>query len=190
MHGRLQLIRRTLWLACVCLVPGTARATAASLTACDFDGDGHRDRVRLESRDPAVLRVWLSGEGTTFFLRAGSLIQGITVRDLDGDRRDELIVGGSSGLQIWTSAVRGLKPFPPGEPGRRCLSRPVRYIADAPDAVPEPLLGSDALPFALAMAARPRPPLPAAGQPPRHKGGTGAAGVVTPFAPRPPPLAL
>lgn len=184
-------MRRAVWLACVSLVLAATSAFAAPVVG-DFDGDGQRDRATFSRREPSVLRVWLSTTHTVAILHARSPILALAARDLDGDRRDELIASGASGLQIWTRPHQEFAPLHPrhrfpaelaSEAGHTVDEGPRQYPAAVPSA------GASL----LALVATPRVyggDSVSIAPPGRLAGGASPVAILAPFAPRPPPLAL
>lgn len=127
-------LRSPLWLAVLWLLAGAHVAAAADAwVIADFDGDGHRDRAALDRRDPSVLRVWLSTTRSTSLIRNPTPVVGIGARDLDGDRRDELIVGTrATKIQVFTTRRHGLTAFKPWHARRGALARTSPYRVDDP----------------------------------------------------------
>lgn len=192
MPALIQMIRRTLGLACVCFVVAAPRASAGPAVVADFDGDGQRDHATLDSHYPSSLRVWLSTTHTISILNARSPLLGVAAQDLDGDRRDELIVSGTSGLQVWTTRLRGFKPFRPRQGPPRALASPTRQTVDEGpgDALPA-VLPAGASSLVLARTRQHgRPSFVSTGLSPRSAVPAILARTLAPFAPRPPPLAL
>jgi hypothetical protein len=155
-------LRRLLWAFCVCalLAPHAARAAEPSVLA-DFDGDGQRDHAILDRLEPSILRVWLSTTRSTAIVRSQMPIAGIAARDLDGDRRAELIAGGvSTGLQVWTKQHKVFVPFQrrPVMPGT--LDRPLRHNIDTQDGDSAVAITS-AAPSLIALSLSPQPRAPA-----------------------------
>jgi hypothetical protein len=192
MTGVAQLIRRASWLACVCLAVAAPRASAGPSVVADFDGDGQRDRVTLELPQSSVLRVWLSTTQTIAVLHSSSPILEVAARDLDGDRRDELIAGGSSGLQVWTARHKRFKPFHPREVPSRALTSSTGHRVDegSGDALDADMpAGASAL--GLTLTPEPRGPTFHSTRVPRLSPDPAVSALtLEPFAPRPPPLSL
>jgi hypothetical protein len=184
-------IHRAVWLAGVCLAVAAPRASANPSIVADFDGDGRRDRAMVEQRTPSVLRVWLSTTQESSKLYAKSPILAMAAGDLDGDRRDELIAADSSGLQIWTTFSGEFKPVHPPQAPPGALTRTVRHtVGEGSDDAPVGVAAAGPPPVAPAFTIHPIPPQVSSGL---WHHGTSAAGstrLLTPFAPRPPPLAL
>ena len=184
--------RRALWLACACLllIPSLA-AAAESLLAADFDGDGRRDQVMLDRRQPSVLQVWLSASGTTQEIYRGAPLQELVAADLDGDHRPELIARDSGWhLHVWTPQRKGFRSYRPFNVLPLSLRHSTRRSVDDDDEEPVDIIPSTALThFALALC-----PLPRA---PAHARASGRVSPAVrarrsvpssdPFAPRPPP---
>lgn len=185
-----QLIRRTFWLACVCLVLAASPALAGPSVVADFDGDGQRDHATLERHEPSVLRVWLSTTQTISILHTSSPILGMAARDLDGDRRDELIADVSSGLEVWTARRKGFQPFHPRPELPRAVGSPTQgAVDDGSRDAPPAVLPDSVAPLVLTLMPRlRRPSTVATGFAPRSTDAAISARPPTPFAPRPPPL--
>jgi hypothetical protein len=97
----------------------------------DFDGDGHHDRAVLDRRHPEVVRISLSRGGQTAFLYARTPVSAMIARDLDGDRRAELITRGTAtDLQVWTRGRRGFRSFRLRDPDAGTLREPHRGSVD------------------------------------------------------------
>jgi hypothetical protein len=177
---------------CVLVAPYTAHAAERSVVA-DFDGDGYHDRATLDGREPSVLRVWLSTTRTTAIVRSRSPLVGIAARDLDGDRRAELLAGAgapATGLQVWTRRHAAFSRFQPRPVPTATFSRPVRHnVHDAPGGLP--LAVASAAPWlaALSLAPQPRAPAPAAAALViRRADAPPPPPNLSPLAPRPPPV--
>jgi hypothetical protein len=168
-------------------VPG---AFAGPAVVADFDGDGQRDRATLDSHQPSLLRVWLSTTQTTSILNAGSPILGVAARDLDGDRRDELMAGGTSGLHVWTTRRKGLRPFPARPVPPRPVGSPSRdRVDDGPeDALAVVLSDGDSLLVLARTPPRGRPSLVSTDLPPGRTEPPISAQALASFGPRPPPF--
>jgi hypothetical protein len=110
-----KLIRgvRTLSLVCLCillLAPG-AEAGRRRVFA-DFDADGRRDRVTLDAHEPWIVRIWLSATRSTHIIRSAQPLRDVTVVDLNGDRRPELIaINRARGVQVWAKAPDGFVAY-------------------------------------------------------------------------------
>src|SRR5689334_13616251 len=106
---------RVLWIACACLLllPCVVAAAHPGL-AIDFDGHGRHDRVLIDTQQPSVLRVWLSGSDTLQVLHSHSPLQNVAATDLDGDHRPELIARDSEAhIQVWTPLHKGFRKYRP-----------------------------------------------------------------------------
>lgn len=185
-------LRRLVWALFVCalLAPAAAHAAGPSVVA-DFDGDGQRDRATLDRLEPSVLRVWLSTTRSTAIVRTQAPVAGIVARDLDGDRRAELIAGGAStGLQVWTKHRRGFTPFKPRSVMPGTLGPPLHHNVekdpgDAPAAI------TSAAPSLLALPLSPQPRGPTAAMARLRLARAAVAYSsqrLAPLAPRPPPV--
>src|SRR5436190_561117 len=105
-------LRRAFWMVCagILLLPRFAAANPA--LTIDLDGDGRRDQVVLEGREPSIVTVWLSASGSTQAIRTRVPILQIIAVDLDGDRRPELVARGSdSQLHVWTRKRNGFHAY-------------------------------------------------------------------------------
>jgi len=166
-----------------------ARAGDSSVIA-DFDGDGRHDRVEVD-HGKASLHVWLSTTCTTSVVRSSTPIVGVAARDLDGDRRAELIASGTSTrVQVWTKRHGEFAPFRPGPAVPRTLAATPRHsVEDGDSDVPAAVASATPTLFALAPTPGTRVPGPIATP--------FCAGVeidscpslaLTTLGPRPPPL--
>jgi len=191
----LMRIARPLALACLCLfllAPG-AEAGRRKLFA-DFDADGRRDRVTLDAREPWIVRIWLSATRSTHIIRSAQPLRDITVVDLNGDRRPELIATSRShGLQVWTKAPTGFVAYPRHRRpfGREVGGRGRHRVDDERDELPPGITTAKLTPGLQASSINRRPASPHVGrrgakQPP---GGRAAVSLV-PLSPRPPPAAI
>lgn len=169
-----------------------ARMTSAAEPAlsADFDGDGRRDHVTVDYADASVLRVWLSTLNATAVIRSSTPVIRVIARDLDGDRRSEIITGSHTGLQVWTKRHHGFKSFKPHRTTPGDLSRPGhRAVHDAPGDPASAVQPPGTVQLGIELAPRPRAPAvnstaasaassaPATPAPPHP-----------PLAPRPPPV--
>jgi hypothetical protein len=191
----LMRIARALAFACLCLLllaPG-AEAGRRKVFA-DFDADGHRDRATLDAREPWIVRIWLSATRSTHIIRSAQPLRDITVVDLNGDRRPELVATSRShGLQVWTKAASGFVAYPRQ---RRPFSRDVggtghHRVDDHTDEFPPGIATTKLTPGLLASSINRRSSSPHVGrrgaeQPP----GGRAAVPLAPLSPRPPPAAI
>jgi hypothetical protein len=175
---------------CLLLVPHAAQA-AERFVVADFDGDGQGDRASLDPANPSILQISLTTTRSTASLRSRLPIAGLAARDLDGDRRAELIARASSGLQIWTRHHTGFRPFRPLSAGPNTVGVPLRHhVQDDEDDAPAAITPAASL-LALSASIRPRAParsvatLLASGAADLH-----ALQRFAPLAPRPPPVSL
>ena len=192
MHRIASMLRRAVWLTCLCALLLASRADASESTlVADFDGDGQGDRVTRNWQEPSVLRVWLSATRTTDVIRSREPLRHVVAADLDGDRRAELIVSNRSrGLRIWTKKHKGFRAYHPKQaPSPIGLSRPTGHAFD--DGPPTPMLEMSAsrpVPPSLALSVRPpAPTFGATRHAPRFARAPISPQYFAPFAPRPPP---
>src|SRR5262245_44648063 len=82
---------RSLSLIWACILFGATVLSAAPSVVADFDGDSQPDRAELSRREPSAVHVWLSATQSIAVVRSSTPILGIAARDLDGDKRAELI---------------------------------------------------------------------------------------------------
>jgi hypothetical protein len=104
MRLRMLTLVRALWMASACLaiLPHAATAGGSSLAA-DFDGDGQRDHVTLNRREPSTVRIWLSATGTTQVIHTRAPVQQLIAADLDGDHNPEIVARDSKlRILVWT----------------------------------------------------------------------------------------
>jgi len=172
------------------LSPSVARAADAVLVV-DLDGDGVRDRVTVDSRQPSLLSVWLSTTGAISTIHSSSPLIRVVATDLDGDHRAELIARDSrSGLHVWTRGRKGFHRVRPHSTGATTLTRHKRHVVD--DGATDESTGTswDGASFlALALTYQPRAPASldldlALGS----RWSRRSHLPLDPFAPRPPPL--
>jgi hypothetical protein len=192
MRALVRVLRSPLWLALLCLL-GRAQVAAAAdaWVVADFDGDGFRDRAALDRRDPSVLRVWLSTTHRVSLIHSTAPVVGVGARDLDGDRRDELIVGTrATGIQVWTTRRHGLTPFRPWHSRRAALARSGHAgIDDQPTNRPIPIASeTQAARGALAATPSGQPILITVALIPRVTTNLRSALLLAPSGPRPPPI--
>jgi hypothetical protein len=188
-------IARTLALACLCLLllAHGVEAGRRRLFA-DFDADGRRDRVTLDAREPWIVRIWLSATRSTHIIRSAQPLRDITLVDLNGDRRPELIATSRSyGLQVWTKTATGFVAYRrQRRPSGRDVGGTARHrVDDNSDAFPPGIASAKLIPGLLATSVNRRPASPHVGrrgaeQPP---GGRAAVPLAT-LSPRPPPAVI
>jgi len=95
------------WLFWLALLLAPQVAWADSHIIADFDGDGRQDHAVVDHRSTAI-HVWLSGSRRISTIPNPTRARQLAARDLDGDRRDELLVAGAStGLAVWTLESTG-----------------------------------------------------------------------------------
>lgn len=194
MRYRTLTLGRVCWTMCACvllllLLPRSA-AAGPSL-AIDLDGDGRRDQVTLDHRDPSLLHVWLSASSTTQVIRSHVPLLQVAAADLDGDHRPELIARDSnSKLHVWMRRHTRFHWYRPRDGARPMFEQPSRRSLEDNDSEPPGVLTSTAFtPIALTLCASPRAPAPATSlrRAPHAARACRPAAVVDPFAPRPPP---
>ena len=174
---------------CVLVAAGSASASTPFVIA-DFDGDGHVDRADVNGPDPSAVRVWLSATGHTSVLRSAAPVLEMAARDLDGDRRAELIVSSASrGLHIWKKRRNGFRSVHPKPVAAGVLSTPSRHrVDDAPADSSDAISPPAPCPLALARAAKSRAPAVTAGCLSTWLVPTTlSSGLLVPAGPRPPP---
>lgn len=190
-----RLLGRRLLLAIVAaLCLGTTEASAADSvpSLADVDGDGLRDRITLDRRDPSLVRVRLSTTGRTSVIRSARPLSSLLARDIDGDRRAELIAADVQGaLHVWTRKprTRGFRAIHARSSASGYVGRPSRRaLDDAPSSdepsSPTPSFSSAVLSPAV-TAVGPLDRSSAAG-PITHTQPHSLTGLA-PRAPRPPP---
>ena len=193
MRPRSPILRRAVWLACLCIALAATHAHAGEthLLSADFDGDGQRDPVSVDRHDSSMLRIRLSANRSTEFIRLPQPLRHVTAVDLNGDRRAELIADTSSrGLQVWTRARTGFRLLPGKMPRpRHGMDRTdPQGVDDDEDGPPALTATADAGALALLAATHrsfgpPRTLHEAAGASRDLRDIAGG----NPFAPRPPP---
>jgi hypothetical protein len=184
-------LRRAFWMVCACVLLLAPVAAAEPSLTIDLDGDGRRDQIMLDGREPSVLHVWLSASGKTQTIRTRVPLLQIVAVDLDGDHRPELIARDSdSQIHVWTRKRKGFHSFRPRHAVSPALAR--RDIRNIEDRDGEPfgeITSRPCAPFALTLCASPRAPgLEGATARASHAARAGRSlTAVDPFAPRPPP---
>jgi hypothetical protein len=94
--------------ALILLVLLPAAANADDFFA-DLDRDGVRDIVTIPKAPARGLLVWLSSSGSFLRLPTRRPITGVTVRDIDGDGRVDLVAADASAkLHVWHRTLHGL----------------------------------------------------------------------------------
>lgn len=153
-------IRRALWLAFAALLLLTRIAGAAyPALSADFDGDGHRDHVIVDHAQPSVVHVWLSSTNATADIHSHAPIVRLVARDLDGDRRSELIANADGGVQVWTRKRHGFHAFRPDRGGDADLARQSRRaFDDGPAESGAAIQWTAGATLALTLAPEPRAP--------------------------------
>jgi hypothetical protein len=185
------VLGRTFVLACACVLLASTLAHASEPgLVVDLDGDGVHDRAIVDSREPSLLRVWLSSTDSISTIRNSSPLVGVVAIDLDGDHRAELIARDSAaGLHVWTRGRQGFHRVRPHSTDGTTLARQKRHVAD--DGATDESTGTswDGASFlALALTSQPRAPAsPALDLALDSKWSRRSHLPLDPFAPRPPP---
>ncbi len=129
------------WLALIAAVPGAI--AAETCVSGDFDGDGYGDRAVLDRHEPSVVRVWLSKSRRVHVMRARVTLSAIAARDLNGDRRAELVAReAKASLHVWTLGRSGFRAFGPREARVHVLPVPPRHHVDDRRASGGPLVST------------------------------------------------
>jgi hypothetical protein len=174
---------------CVLLLP---RITAAKpFRQVDFDGDGRRDRFKVDRLEPSVLRIWLSASDTTHTIRTRVPLLQVVATDLDGDHRPELIARDrDSQLHVWTRKRNRFKLYRPQHVRVVTVRQPDdrTYDQNGQDA-PVALTTTLFTPYALMLCASPRAPGPETFAAPTFDTAPArrSSTALAPFASRPPP---
>ena len=182
---------RTIMLVCACMLLSSALARAAeSVLMVDLDGDGIHDRVLVDSREPALIRVWLSSTGNISTIRNKAPLINVVATDLDGDHRAELIARDSAaGLHVWTRGRKGFRRVHPHSTDASSLSKKKRRVVD--DGATDDAAGTtwDGASFlALTLTSQPRAPASLSSSPSSRDACSKQSHLpLAPFAPRPPP---
>jgi hypothetical protein len=178
---------------CVLLLAPRAEAGHRRLSA-DFDADGRRDHVTVDSHEPWIVRIWLSATRSTHIIRSAQPLRGITAVDLNGDRRPELIFSNRSrGLQVWTKAPSGFVAYPhrPRPPTRDISGSARHRVDDDTDELPPGIASASGNLAFLITSVNPWAAVPALGRPraeqPRDRRSTPR---LAPLSPRPPPVLI
>jgi hypothetical protein len=183
--------RRVLWMACACLLllPYVVAAAEPAL-AIDFDGDGRHDRVLIDTQQPSVLRVWLSGSDTLQVLYSHVPLQNVAATDLDGDHRPELIARDSQAhIQVWTPHRRGFRKYRPRHSVPHELTTPTQRRVEDGNGEPAGVLSGAAFAPSVLVRGSPRAPTTGVSLPsaPHRARGRRTFAAHRSFAPRPPP---
>jgi len=173
------------------LLSSTIARAAESVLIVDLDGDGLRDRVLVDSREPSLIRVWLSTTGGITTIRNHSPLIGVVASDLDGDHRAELIVRDSAtDLHVWKRGKKGFRRVHPHRTDASSLSNKQRHVVDegaTDDAAGTTWDGASFL--ALALTSQPRAPSsPTLALASDWVWSRNSHLPLAPFAPRPPPV--
>ena len=176
--------------ACMLLSCTLARAAESELMV-DLDGDGLRDRVLVDSREPSLIHVWLSTTGSVTTIRNRSPLINVVATDLDGDHRAEIIVRDTTArLHVWTRGKKGFRRVHPHSTDASSLARKKRHVVD--DGVTDDAAGTtwDGGSFlALALTSQPRAPDSLNVRLASDSAWSRRSHLPhAPFAPRPPPL--
>ena len=178
-------------IACACLLFSPRIVAAAHHTVVgDFDGDGRHDRATLKRHGHASeIRVWLSTTNATTVIQSSTHIEAIAARDLDGDRRDELIGRELLQLQIWTVREQRFQRLHQKSPVDSFGGPAPDRVEEPPDDAPAADSTAGASPVALLLSPRPRAPdLLLESLASQVSAGFRSAQLLAPLAPRPPPV--
>ena len=181
--------RSAFWVVCVCALLLPRLAVASQYLAIDFDGDGQRDQVRLDLRQPSVLQVWLSASDTTHVIRSRVPLLQMVTSDLDGDHRPELIARDSeSRIRVWTHRHEGFRRYRARKVVPGTLKPKSRGVDDPHGEPLGAITTSTLVPFELTLCASPRAPAFRVSRPsaPRSSRPRRSFTAAEPF-PRPPP---
>lgn len=186
-------MKRTFCAMCACVLLVARAAAAGQPVVADFDGDGQHDTATLDAHGrSSVIRVWLSTTRAISLIRSRTPIAAIGAQDIDGDRRAELIAGGTSHLQVWTMRHTRFERVRPRRNTSRTFTHPTRHhVEDGPDDARVAVSCSTASAFALTLSPSPRGPgLPTSRVPPRDAACRQSLEFLESFAPRPPPFSI
>ena len=181
-------LRHAFWMVCACVLLLPHVAAAEPSLPIDFDGDGRRDQVMLDQREPSVLHVSLSASDTTQLIRARVPLLQIVAADLDGDHRPELIARGSeSQIHVWTRKGTRFHSYRPRDVVLDTLGQ--RNRGGVEDKDREPSGARASAPLAVTLRASLRTPGPEASPAcaPHTARACRSLTAVEPFVPRPPP---
>jgi len=185
------VLGRSFMLACACMLLSStvARASEPGLVV-DLDGDGVHDRAIVDSREPSLLRVWLSTTGGIPTIRSSSPLIRVVATDLDGDHRAELIARDSaSGLHVWTRGRKRFHQVRPHSTDASTLAMQKRHAVD--DGATDESTGTSwdgASLLGLLLTSQPRAPASLdLGLAPGSRWSRRSHLPIDPFAPRPPP---
>ena len=184
-------LRQAVWMVCACVLLLPPVAAAEPSLPIDFDGDGRRDQVMLDHREPSLLHVWLSASDTTQLIRVRVPLLQVVAADLDGDPRPELIARDSeSQIHVWTRKGTWFHSYGPRDVVPPALGERSRGGVEDKDREPPGAIESAPFaPFALPRCASPRTPGPGASPvgAPHTARACRSLSAVEPFVPRPPP---
>ena len=194
MPARSHVIRTLLLVGlCALLLAPRAEAGHRRLFA-DLDADGRRDHVTVDTHEPWIVRIWLSATRSTHIIRSPQPLRGITVVDLNGDRRPELIFSNRShGLQVWTSAPGGFVAYPhrPRPPTDDISGSTRHRVDDQSDELPPGIAGAGATLAVAITSLNPWAAVPKTrhtrANHPRDRRSTFR---LAPLSPRPPPILI
>lgn len=191
MRRPLSRIRWVFWIVCVSAILLPRLAAADQRLAVDVDGDGRGDRVTVEVGEPFVIHVWLSESGRTYELRSREPLAQIMARDLDGDRRPELIASDQDArIHVWRRHESGFRRFHPRPVLPSAFSgRDHRGVDDTDDELPSAIPSPTAMAIVLIVSSQPRAPAPLVFRcsAPEWSRRSRSSHAVDPFVPRPPP---
>jgi hypothetical protein len=186
-------ITRSLLLTALCVLLLAPRADAGRRRVfADFDADGRRDRVTLDAHEPWIVRIWLSATRSTHIIRSAQPLRDITVVDLNGDRRPELIASNRArGLQVWAKAPSGFVAYPHrARPPTRHLNGSGRHrLDDNNEESPPEIANAKDVPAFVATSVYRQAAIAPVGRHADQPNGRRSTLQLAPLSPRPPPLA-
>jgi hypothetical protein len=194
MPARSHVIRTLLLVGlCALLLAPRAEAGHRRLFA-DLDADGRRDHVTVDTHEPWIVRIWLSATRSTHIIRSPQPLRGITVVDLNGDRRPELIFSNRShGLQVWTSAPGGFVAYPhrPRPPTDDISGSTRHRVDDQSDELPPGIAGAGATLVVAMTSLNPWAAVPETRHTRANHPRDGRSTFrLAPLSPRPPPILI
>ena len=194
MHGS-DRIAKTLAVLCLCAMCAAPAAEAGRRRVfADLDADGRRDGVTLDTREPWLVRIWLSATRSTHVIRSVHRLRAITLVDLNGDRRPEAVASTRShGLQVWTTAGTGFVAYPrkPKSSSRHIRGSGRHEINDDNDESAPGDANVRLIPASIVSDVQRRAPSPHVGRRGAEQPPGGRLDVpLAPLSPLPPPVSL